>query len=68
MTMGRSGERSSFEGVGETLADALQDAAEHAVAADREANVGREFELVRITVTVDNPRISQHRVVINPTG
>lgn len=68
MSIDKGPDRSTFEGVGETLADALQDAAERAVAADYDGNVGRDFELVRITVTVDNPRISQHRVVINPTG
>jgi uncharacterized protein YbbK (DUF523 family) len=61
-----SRERATYEGTGETLDDAFLDAAERAVADSRD-NIGRTFEVVRHTVTVDNPRISEHRVVINST-
>lgn len=58
--------RATYEGTGETLEEAFQDAANRAVA-DSGDNVGRDFEVVRYVVTVANPRISQHRVVINET-
>ncbi len=58
---GRGG--ATYEGVGPTLDAALADAANSAVA-DSVDNVGREFDVVRHYVTVSNPRISEHRVVV----
>lgn len=57
------GER-TYTGTGETMKDALQDAAEQAVADSRD-DVGVEFDIVRHIVVVDNPRISQHKVTIS---
>jgi hypothetical protein len=57
----------SYEGIGETLALALTDAATKAVEDSRD-NVGRSFDLVRHRVVVDNPRISEHRVLLVPSG
>jgi hypothetical protein len=59
---GRGG--ATYQGVGRTLDEAFEDVANNAVA-DSVGNVGKEFDVVRWVVTVDNPRISQHKVVIN---
>lgn len=56
----------TYVGKGETFEDALQDAAEVAVRDSRE-NIDRKFEVVRHTVIVSNPRISQNKVVISAT-
>jgi len=53
----------TFEGRGETLADALEDAAGRAVAKNV-ANVGKEYVVVQHIVTVSNPRISEHMIVL----
>lgn len=58
---GRGG--ATYEGIGPTLDAAFEDAANNAVA-DSADNVGKEFDVVRHYVTVSNPRISQHRVVV----
>jgi len=54
----------SYEGRGETLDEAFLDAARKALDDDRDRNVGRQFVVIRHVVTVDNPRISEHRVAI----
>jgi hypothetical protein len=59
---GRGG--ATYEGVGRTLDEAFQNVADNAVA-DSADNIGKDFEVVRYVVTIDNPRISQHRVVVN---
>jgi hypothetical protein len=51
------------EGSGETLRDALEDAAARAVEKNV-ANVGKEYVVLQHTVTVSNPRISEHKVVL----
>lgn len=53
----------TFEGRGETLADALEDAAGKAVAKNV-ANVGKEYVVLQHIVTVSNPRISEHKIVL----
>jgi len=53
-----------FQGVGETIDKALEDAATKALDRDRVRNLGREFQIVRHLVTVENPRISEHRIDI----
>lgn len=54
----------TYEGRGETLDEALVDAAGKALDDDFDRNRGREFIVVRHVVTVDNPRISEHRIDI----
>jgi hypothetical protein len=49
----------TFEGRGETLAEALEDAATRAVEKDL-ANVGKQYVVLYHLVTVSNPRISEH--------
>jgi ADP-ribose pyrophosphatase YjhB (NUDIX family) len=56
----------TYVGVGGTLEEAFENAATAAVRESRE-NVGRRFEVVRWVVTVDNPRISEHKVTISGT-
>ena len=53
----------TIEGRGESLLDALQDAADKAVAANA-ANVGKEYVVLYHVVTVDNPRISEHKITL----
>ncbi|HET6682333.1 MAG TPA: hypothetical protein VFG75_01445 [Gaiella sp.] len=53
----------TFEGRGETVADALEDAATKAVAKNV-MNVGKEYVVVQHIVTVSNPRISEHKIVL----
>lgn len=53
----------TFEGRGETLAAALEDAAGRAVAKDA-ANIGKEYVVVQHVVTVSNPRISEHMILL----
>jgi hypothetical protein len=53
----------TFEGRGETLADALEDAATKAVTKNV-ANVGKEYVVLHHIVTVSNPRISEHLIVL----
>ena len=57
----------TYEGRGETLAEALEDAAVKAI--DKNvANVGREYVIVQHIVTVSNPRISEHKVTVAGGG
>ena len=57
----------TYEGRGETLAEALEDAAAKAI--DKNiANVGREYVIVQHIVTVSNPRISEHKVTVAGGG
>lgn len=53
----------TYDGSGETLVDALDDAARKAIAANV-ANDGKEFVVLHHLVTVSNPRISEHKVVL----
>ena len=55
----------TYEGRGETLAEALEDAAAKAINKDI-ANVGREYIIVQHIVTVSNPRISERTAAIRP--
>lgn len=57
-------DENTYVGRGETLEQAFEDAAVRAIEDSRE-NAGRQFEVVRWVVTVDNPRISEHKVTIN---
>ncbi len=52
-----------FNGHGRTLTAALNDAARAAITKDR-ANVGKEYVVLAHVVTVSNPRISEHKVVL----
>jgi hypothetical protein len=52
-----------FAGSGETLVDALEDAASKAVEKNV-ANVGKEYVVLQHLVTVSNPRISEHKIVL----
>ncbi len=54
----------AYEGRGKTLDEAFVDAASKALDDDYERNRGREFLVLRHIVTVDNPRISEHKVDI----
>ncbi len=54
----------TYEGCGETLDEAFVDAARKALADDSERNLGRQFVVIRHVVTIDNPRISEHKVDI----
>jgi len=54
----------TYEGRGETLDEAFVDAASKALDDDRQRNLGRQFVVLRHVVTVDNPRISEHKVDI----
>lgn len=54
----------SYEGTGETLDKALTDAARKALADDSDRNLGRQFVILHAVVTVDNPRISEYKVVL----
>jgi hypothetical protein len=49
----------TFDGVGESFVDALEDAAGKAVEKDV-ANVGKEYVVLHHIVTISNPRISEH--------
>jgi hypothetical protein len=51
----------TFDGMGETFAEALEDAAGKAVEKDV-ANVGKEYVVLHHIVTVSNPRISEHKI------
>ena len=51
----------TFDGRGDTFADALEDAAGKAVEKDV-ANVGKEYVVLHHIVTVSNPRISEHKI------
>ena len=51
------------EGRGETLHEALEDAATKAIGKNV-ANDGKEYVIVSHTVTVSNPRISEHKVTL----
>jgi len=51
----------TFDGVGESFVDALEDAAGKAVEKDV-ANVGKEYVVLHHIVTVSNPRISEHKI------
>lgn len=55
----------TYEGCGKTEDLALIDAATKALDADYERNLGREFQIVEHYVTIENPRISEHRVKLN---
>ena len=57
----------TFEGTGETLHDALEDAATKAIGKDI-ANDGKEYVILSHTVTVSNPRISEHKVTLAGGG
>lgn len=59
---GRGG--ATYEGIGRTLDEAFQNVADNAVA-DSVDNIGKEFDVVRHFVTVANPRIREHKVVIS---
>lgn len=52
-----------FDGSGETLAEALEDAAQKAISKNV-ANDGKQYVILHHLVTVSNPRISEHKVVI----
>jgi hypothetical protein len=52
-----------IEGRGETLREALEDAATKAIGKNV-ANDGKEYVIVSHTVTVSNPRISEHKVTL----
>ncbi|HTK24756.1 MAG TPA: hypothetical protein VL264_11055 [Gaiella sp.] len=52
-----------FEGKGDTLHDALENAANQAIEKNI-ANDGKEYVIVSHTVTVSNPRISEHKVTL----
>ena len=54
----------SYEGTAKTLDEALTDAARKALADDSDRNLGRQFVVLHAVVTVDNPRISEYKVVI----
>ena len=56
-----------FEGRGETLHDALEDAAGKAIAKSA-ANIGKEYVVLYHLVTVSNPRISEHKVKLGGTA
>ncbi len=51
----------TFDGRGDTFAEALEDAAGKAVEKDV-ANVGKEYVVLHHIVTVSNPRISEHKI------
>lgn len=53
----------TFDGRGDTFADALEDAAGKAVEKDV-ANVGKEYVVLHHLVTVSNPRISEHKITL----
>ena len=53
----------TIEGTGGSLAEALEDAARKAVDANA-ANVGKEYVVLYHVVTVDNPRISEHKITL----
>ena len=53
----------TFDGVGESFHDALEDAAGKAVEKDV-ANVGKEYVVLHHIVTVSNPRISEHKITL----
>ena len=53
----------TFDGRGDTFADALEDAAGKAVEKDV-ANVGKEYVVLHHIVTVSNPRISEHKITL----
>ena len=56
-----------WEGKGETLHDALEDAARQAIGKSI-ANDGRQYVIVQHVVTVSNPRISEHKVTLAGGG
>ena len=51
----------TFDGRGDTFAEALEDAAGKAVEKDV-TNVGKEYVVLHHIVTVSNPRISEHKI------
>ncbi len=53
----------TFDGRGDTFAEALEDAAGKAVEKDV-ANVGKEYVVLHHIVTVSNPRISEHKITL----
>ena len=53
----------TFDGRGDTFADALEDAAGKAVEKDV-ANVGKEYVVLHHIVTISNPRISEHKITL----
>jgi hypothetical protein len=53
----------TFEGAGETLADALEDAARKAITKNV-ANDGKQYVVLHHLVTVSNPRISEHKITL----
>lgn len=63
--MGETEPLRSYDGRGETLEEALTDAASQAIHDDIKRNRGREFVIVRHVVTVENPRISEHRITLD---
>lgn len=52
-----------FDGIGETFAEALEDAASKAIEKNV-ANDGKEYVVLHHLVTVSNPRISEHKIKI----
>ena len=56
-----------FEGRGETLDEAFESAAKKALDMDRERYLGKEFQVVRHVVIIDNPRIREHKIAIGVT-
>ena len=53
----------TFDGVGESFHDALEDPAGKAVEKDV-ANVGKEYVVLHHIVTISNPRISEHKITL----
>jgi len=53
----------TFDGRGDTFAEALEDAAGKAVEKDV-ANVGKEYVVLHHIVTISNPRISEHKITL----